>query len=99
MAYTIAQIKRANAAAGFNFFDAGAMSFFSSTIHPRVYQGPAGVFLITSEQFVGSDGVAAERKYTLRKFYPETGRVWTYGAFNDLTLREARRRARAVAQA
>lgn len=42
----IDRIMAANRAAGHHFFDADALRFFNSTIHPRVY---AGRYFITSE--------------------------------------------------
>jgi len=70
---TLAEIRAANKAAGFYFFEPATLRFFDSRILRAVYQGPGGVYFITSEQFHGSGGYTAPRKHTVRKFNPETG--------------------------
>lgn len=67
----ITDIKAANAAAGFFFFSKDTMRFFSSKVESKVYEGPGGVYFVTSEQ-MGEEG---PRKYRVRRFEPETGRI------------------------
>ena len=76
---TIEQIKAANKCAGQHFFDPSSMRFFASRVGRKVY--PGNVF-ITSEQFVGSDGVAGARKYSVRRLLPD-GRIATLSAFQE----------------
>lgn len=94
---TIDEIKARNEAAGQHFFEAGAISFFSSRIGNKVYEGPGGIFFVTSEQFKPSRGIPGPRRYTVRKFTPETGNVATFGEFNKLTSARAHRMAEALA--
>ncbi len=97
--YTITDIKSINAAYGQHFFDPSTLRFFRSKILPAVYQGPGGVYFVTSEQFVGSDGRAAARKFTVRKFVPETGGCSTVGKFNEIrNIEDARGMAKEYAR-
>ena len=91
MAWTMAQIKDANEKAGHYWFSAGAVRFFRSRIGTAVYEGPCGVFFVSSEQFEASNGERALRRYTVRQFCPETGRVDTASAndFNKLMRSQA----------
>ena len=78
------QIKARNAEVGHHFFEAGALRFFRSRIGKTVYQGPGGIYFVTSEQFVGSNGYTAPRRYSVRRFDPSTGAVDSAGPFNEL---------------
>ena len=71
---TINEIKRANAAAGFYFFEADTLRFFASIIHDAVYEGPGGIYFVTSERFETRD-YKGPRKYTVRRYVPETAEV------------------------
>jgi hypothetical protein len=68
---TMYDIKRANADAGQHWFEPGALRFFRSRIGDTVYPAPAQrvTYFVSSEQFVGSRGDAAPRKYSIRKVY------------------------------
>lgn len=77
-----------------HFFSSDANRFFRSRYGETVYQGPGGVYFITSEQFVGSTDDAAPRRYTVRQFIPETGSVTTAGEFNQLSRSQAVRLAK-----
>lgn len=92
------QIKGASQAAGSHFFDKGSMRFFRSRVLPTVFHGPGGCYFVTSEQFEGSNGHRAERKYTVRKFDVLTAEIDTVGKFNELTRAEALQQARALAE-
>lgn len=70
---TMADIKRANKAAGRHWFDKGALAFFRSKIEPKVY---GGRYFITSEQFDD----AAPRRYSVRMAEPD-GSISTVGEF------------------
>jgi hypothetical protein len=89
MIWTIDQIREADHRAGRYFFSADTMRFFSSRILPTVYQGPGGIFFITSEQFRGSDGVSAPRKYTCRKFTTDPVDIRTVAGFNNMSKKQA----------
>ena len=104
--YSIGDIKYWNRTRGFYFFERATMRFFRSRIASAPYHGKGGVFFITSEQFVGSDGHSAPRKYTVRRFDPLTGDCETAkytadgsSAFNELRhLSDARDIARKLAR-
>ncbi len=70
---SMTQIKRANAKAGFHWFEPGSMSFFRSQIFSGIY---GGQYFITSEQF--SDDTP--RLYTIRQAFPD-GSIDTVGEF------------------
>jgi hypothetical protein len=70
---------------GSHFFERDAMRFFRSKVQEPVFQGPGGIFFLTSERFVSSTGEASPRRFTVRQFDPETGGVSTVGEFNKLT--------------
>ena len=87
--YDIDDIKMTNHSAGLHFFEPAAMRFFDSRCGRTVYQGPGGVYFVTSEQFHGSNGYSDGRKYTVRQFDPKTGKVETAKSanckFNEMT--------------
>ena len=101
MGYTIQQIRGAHVAAGGHFFGRGSMRFFSTRILGQVYQGPGGVYFITSEQnnHVHLDGTFTSwpRRFTVRVFNPANGDVYTAGPFNELDKLGAWRAAREYA--
>ena len=93
MIENIGQIRHANAAAGQHFFDPGTMRFFASRVLGSVYDGPGGVYFVTSEK--GPDGV---RRFTVRQFDRATGSVQTAGTFQAFGSRaSALRSAKALA--
>ena len=94
----IREIRYTNERSGFHFFDAATLRFFRSRIGSTVYEGPGGIYFVTSEQFVGSNGVAAPRSFTVRKFNPETSDVGTAGRFNELSRAAANRIAKLLAE-
>ena len=71
--FSIRTIKYANREAGGKFFTAGAMRFFNSYVHQKVF---GGCYFVTSEQF----DHRSPRLYTVRKI-SEDGRVSTVGDF------------------
>ena len=96
---TMADIRYANRSKGFHFFDRAAMRFFDSRVVSAPYQGAGGCFFITSEQFHGSGGYSAPRKFTIRQFDPISGDVGTAGQFNEiLHIEDARLLARKLAK-
>lgn len=62
------EIKRHNRQAGKFYFSEDTMRFFGSRTSEDVFEGPGGVFFITSEKN-GSE----PRRYTVRKYDPKTG--------------------------
>jgi hypothetical protein len=92
--YDIEDIRRENRAAGYHFFDQDALRFFASRIGARVWQGPGGVYFVSSERFISRWGSANGKRYfTCRVFHPETGNVDTLGPFNKLSRYRAERLA------
>ncbi len=94
----ITEIKSRNRDAGFYFFEKAALRFFDSHIESRVYNGVGGVYFITSEQFHGSNDCVAPRKWTVRKFTPETGDIDTVGEFNKMDRQTAMQTARKLSK-
>ena len=92
----MAEIIRRNREAGRHFFDPAVRRFFRSVIGRRVYQGPGGVFFVTSERFGGPVG-KAPRRYTLHHFDPRTGDVRTAGEGHVLYRETAEYLARRAA--
>jgi hypothetical protein len=96
--WTLDDIKAANRAAGLHFFAPDTLRFFRSRIGATVYQGPGGIYFVTSERFMtmATFGLTA-RKYTVRKFDPDTFHVTTVGEYAQLTTAKATRIARNLA--
>lgn len=93
--YTLYDIELENSQAGFHFFDPSAKRFFSSRILQDVYQGPGGIFFITSEQF----DTSSPRLYSVRQFFPDTKRIKTCGKFQGYrTTSAAKREAKRLAE-
>ncbi len=93
---TISEIRQANAAAGFGFFSTGAMKFFRSRVDRRVYEGPGGVFFVTSEQLEFHD-YSAPRLYTVHQARPDGGIDGASGFQQYSSLKETRKAARGFA--
>ncbi len=86
--YTINTIQDEMTAAGSHWWDAGAMRYFQSRVSEKVYQGPGGIYFVTSEK-----GATGRRGYSVRQYHPRATDVDTIGDFNSRT------RARAHAMA
>lgn len=86
MAYKVSDFRRKNKEAGQHFFDKDSMRFFDSKIET---EGNLikGKYFITSEQFHGSEGYSAPRKYSVREAMPD-GSVGTIGKFNSFKTKE-----------
>ncbi|MBW3127279.1 hypothetical protein [Hymenobacter profundi] len=79
--YDLALIKAAHQNHGGHFFSAGALRFFRSRISEKVYQGPGGIYFVTSEQF----DERSPRLYTVRCFQPQSRGIDTIGLFQQHT--------------
>jgi len=98
---SISGIKKANKEAGYHFFDEGALRFFNSRIDQKVYNGPGGIYFVTSEEFVDSNWKSYGRFYTVRQFVTEgefRGSINTIGEFNRMTKYAANARAKELAE-
>lgn len=76
--WTLDDIKQAHKG---HWFSEGAIKFFRSRISSVVHEGPGGIYFVSSEQPPHSP-----RKYTIRKFNPETGKIVSasdFGAFSN----------------
>lgn len=89
----ITEIKKANKEAGGFWFTTGTLNYFNSTILPKVYEGPGGIYFITSER-----GPHRPRAYTVRQWHPSYSGIGTVGEFNVLGINEARKLARKAAR-
>lgn len=72
--WTVNAIKEAVRATGSHWFDPDTMSFFGTKVLPAVYQGPGGIYFVTSDH-----DYQRRRGFTVRKFSPETNDVDTVG--------------------
>jgi hypothetical protein len=89
--WTINEIKDAVRATGSHWFDPGTMRFFGSRIGETVYQGPGGIYFITSEK-----PPHTQRAYTVRQFTPP-GDIDTIGEVASMGRSEAIREAKRLA--
>lgn len=94
--WTMAEIRACNKEKGHHWFDRSTMRFFGSRIGRSVYQGPGGVYFVTSE---GSGDWGVPRRFTIRKFDPSDCSVETVGdfhksAYDHVVKDEAKRLAR-----
>jgi len=91
MKRTIADIKRANKEAGYFFFKKDTLRYWNSVIDRHVY---GNRFFVTSENMDGE-----EPRFTVRRFDPETSRIWVHGKHGGhRTLELARDAAREAAR-
>jgi hypothetical protein len=73
---TINDIREAMFAAGHSYWTQANMRSFNSRIESPVYNGPGGIFYVTSE------GDSEHRYINIRKFDPLTNEIETVGEFN-----------------
>lgn len=90
---SIAELKDMNRAAGGHFFDRGAMRCFRSRVVPGIFNGPGGIYFVSSE----SNYNDTARSFTVRKFDPADGSIDTFGEFNKWTRGAALRIAKHAA--
>jgi len=91
--WTINAIKEAMRAEGSHWFDPDSMQFFGSQIDSQVYQGPGGVYFVSSEKPPHD-----RRKWSVRQFVPEGADIHTLGTFCGYgSLADAREAAREAA--
>jgi len=89
---SISDIETASLRAGSHWFSTDAKRFFRSRMLPHVFQGPGGIYFVSSEK--GPNGI---RRFTIRKFKPEDADISSFGPFNELTRERALRIARIAA--
>jgi len=81
------------------WFSKGTMRFFRSRVGDYAYNGPGGVFFVSSEQFEDSSGNRDRRMYSVRRFDPETMDISTASAFQEYaTGATANRHAKLMAE-
>ncbi len=81
--WTLSAIRSCNRERGHHWFDRKTMKFFNSRIERSVYQGPGGIFLVSSERF----GETAPREFAVRKFNPRDCSVDTVRSVERTTSR------------
>ena len=74
----------ANRRKGGHFFDPKTMRAFQSRVLDTVYEGPGGIFFVTSERVD-----TGPRFYKVRHFYPDTGGITTYQGYSKGIVRLA----------
>ncbi len=82
--WTVNAIKDAARAEGSHWFDPSSMRFFGTRVLPEVYQGPGGVYFVTSEQ-----PPHGPRQHSVRSFDPATAKIGTVGELASMTRRQA----------
>ena len=75
------------------FFNKDTIKFFKSRVLSEVYEGPGGIYFITSEK--GSDNI---RGYTVRHYDPITNDIRSVTQFNQLTKYYAIKEAKLAAK-
>jgi hypothetical protein len=81
------RIKRHDAGAGGHWFERDTMRSFDSRVGDTVYQGPGGIFFVSSERFDS----AVPRLYSVRQFRPDAEggtSIDTVGEFLGYTTRK-----------
>ena len=90
--WTVNAIRAAVRATGSHWFDLDTMRFFGTRILPTVYQGPGGIYFVTSEQ-----PPHAKRAYTVRRFDPDTANIRSVSEVASLSDHDAKTLARNLA--
>lgn len=90
--WTVNTIKDAVRATGSHWFDPDTMRFFGTRVLPTVWQGPGGVFFVTSDKRF--DG---KRGHTVRQFKPEDSSVHSSTEIGMMSEKNARTRASQLA--
>lgn len=91
--YDINDIQFEMQAAGSNWWDKGTMRMFGSRVSDQVYQGPGGIYFVTSEKNFSGD----KRFYSVRQYRPSSKSIDTVGDFNSLTRATAHKIAARMA--
>jgi hypothetical protein len=86
--WTIDAIRSAMQASGSHWFDPDTMRFFKSRVLEPCYQGPGGVYFVTTEK-----PPYGPRRASVRQFDPELMKITTIGTFCSLSNSVAHRRA------
>ncbi len=92
MTYTINSIQAEMRADGSHWWDKGTMRYFGCKVCPEVYQGPGGIYFVTSEK-----PPSGKRAYSVRKYNPDTKDIDTIGNFCALSKLEAHQQAAEMA--
>ena len=91
--YDINDIQFEMQAAGSHWWDRDTMRHFSCRVSEQVYQGPGGIYFVTSEKSYND-----KRYFTVRQYHPETKSIDTIGDFNSLSRSTAHKIANQLAQ-
>lgn len=89
---TISDVRAANRAAGFHFFDRATIRFFGSSVVSTLYKN---LCFVTREL----DYNGTQYLYTVRQFDPETAQIETVGNFQQYTTIQAARAAAKIVPA
>lgn len=92
MRYTISKIESEMSAAGSHWWDRDSQRFFKCRVGEQVYQGPGGIYFVTSERCNDSP-----RQYSVRQYMPARKNIETIGDFNSMTRSVAHRTAKEMA--
>ena len=92
--WTIKDIRDTMNETGSYWWSKDTMSFFGTKIIGGAFNGPGGVFLVSSEQ--KPSGRA--RRFTVRQYNPKTKRIQTVGDFCELDRVDALSQAKQLAK-
>lgn len=90
--WTVNRIKQAAMMRGSHWFSPDTMRFFGTRVLNEVYEGPGGIYFVTSEQ-----PPHGRRACTVRKFRPDNADISTVGSVAELSPRAAKAEARRMA--
>jgi hypothetical protein len=88
--WTVNAIQEAMRARGSHWWDPDTMRMFGTKALPTVYQGPGGVFFVTHDNQYRRE---LPKRYTVRKFNPDTCDIDTHGELCEYKTAEAAKRA------
>lgn len=91
--YTTDDIEREMNRTASHWWDADTMQFFRTRVGAQVYQGPGGVYFVTSEK-----PPHGPRMFSVRQYDPKRKKIDTTGDFCSMTRGVAHRWANSLAQ-
>jgi len=92
--YTIGMIQSEMTDAGSHWWDSDSLYFFRCRVGEKVYQGPGGIYFVTSEKSPWDS-----RKHSCRQYIPSDKKIATIGEFCSMTRSGAHKLAKKMADA
>lgn len=92
MKYSINKIEDEMSSNGSHWWDRDSMRFFRTRVGEQVYQGPGGIYFVTSER-----NHIDPRKYSVRQYHPASKDIDTVGDFCSMSRSTAHAMAKNLA--